>query len=131
MIQPSAEEKGFIRAELRRLNLWSLALGIPGLALQVLSLPLYPILLGRTFPPTGPSPAGTVFALVQVLGAVLLISGLWFNARYKGRAGAWAFIGLLSCIGFIVLALIGKRCRHCGLTGSHVATECERCTAPV
>jgi hypothetical protein len=78
-----------------RYNNISLALGIPGIILQV---------VGQFM--RGNPENGTVGALVLVVGTVLLIGGLAMYAKAKGRSLAWGLMGFLSLIGLIVLALL-------------------------
>ena len=68
-------------------NNTSLAFGIPGLILQV---------------------AGQVMGqpIVLLVGTVLLMVGLAFYAKAKGRSPAWCLMGFLSLIGLIVLACL-------------------------
>ncbi len=80
---------------IKRYNNLSLALGIPGLLMQI---------AGRF---VGNTPQQLLLgALVQLVGTVLLIVGLAFYAKAKGRSAAWGLMGLLSIIGLIVLALL-------------------------
>ena len=82
-------------------NRKSLAIGIPGIALQILGS------IMRQQP--GASPAWTAAVL---LGTVLLIAGLAFYARAKGRNPAWGLMGLLSLVGLIILALLKDHARQ-------------------
>ncbi len=47
--------------------------------------------------------------MLVLLGTVLLIIGLVYYAKAKGRHPAWGIMGLLSIIGLIVLALLKDR----------------------
>jgi len=76
-------------------NRKSLMFGVPGIVLQI---------AGNVKMRSEPEDAlGLVLALV---GTVLLIVGLAFYAKAKGRSPAWGLMGLLSIIGLIVLALL-------------------------
>jgi hypothetical protein len=78
---------------IQRLNRISLAWGIPGILLQ----------------------NGGYFIrqpLVMVLGTVLLIVGLAYYAKAKGRSAAWCLMGFLSIIGLIVLACLKDRAKE-------------------
>ncbi len=81
-----------------RYNNISLALGIPGLILQIAGN------LMRANPDQE-----TLGVVVLLVGTVLLISGLAMYAKAKGRSPAWGLMGLLSLIGLVVLALLKDR----------------------
>jgi hypothetical protein len=68
----------------------SLAFGIPGIVLQLVG----------AFAPS---------VLVQLLGTALLIVGLAYYAKAKGRNPAWCLFAFLSIIGLIVLACLKDR----------------------
>jgi hypothetical protein len=70
-----------------RYNNYSLALGIPGLLIQIGGLV-------AQRPP------------ITLVGTVLLMAGLAFYAKAKGRSPAWCLMGFLGLIGLIVLALL-------------------------
>ena len=124
-----------IRADIKKKNALSFLLGIPGIALQVYgqfkvtnaSVPLNQF---ENFQEQIQSQINLGHAL-QGLGGLLLIGGLCFYASMKGRNPAWGLFGLLSCIGLIVLAVIGKICRNCQTACRYNATECPTCHAPV
>jgi hypothetical protein len=56
---------------------------------------------------------GSLLALVcffiSLAGTVLLIIGLGYYARAKGHSGWWGMLGLLSCLGLIILAFLPDR----------------------
>lgn len=81
-------------------NRTSLMFGVPGIVLQIVGA-----LMGRDIIPGGE----TVGLIVQIAGTILLIVGLSFYARAKGRHPAWGLLGLLSIIGLIVLAVLPDR----------------------
>ena len=70
---------------IRKYNNISLALGIPGIVAQI---------------------AGHLMRqpLVLIVGTVLLMVGLAYYAKAKGRSPAWCLMGFLSIIGLLVLA---------------------------
>lgn len=72
---------------IKSLNNTSLAFGIPGVIIQI---------------------AGQFMnqPLILLAGTVLLIVGLAFYAKAKGRSPAWCLMGFLSIIGLIVLACL-------------------------
>jgi len=77
----------------KRYNRISLAWGIPGILLQVVGL-------------------GIEQPLVMVLGTVLLVVGLAYYAKAKGRSAAWCLMAVLSLIGLIVLACLKDRAKE-------------------
>lgn len=70
-----------------RYNNISLALGVPGIILQVVGR------IGGMWP-------------VLVLGTILLIAGLAYYAMAKGRSPAWGLMGFLSILGLAILACL-------------------------
>lgn len=66
-------------------NRKSLAFGVPGLVLQL-----------------GGKAEG--YPLITLVGSILLLVGLAYYAKGKGRHPAWGLFGLLSIIGVIILA---------------------------
>jgi hypothetical protein len=72
---------------IRKYNNISLALGIPGLVLQV---------------------AGKLMEnnAVLVVGLLLLLAGFAYYAKAKGRSPAWCLLAFLSIIGLIILACL-------------------------
>ena len=72
---------------IKKYNNISLAIGIPGLILQ----------LYGTFEQV---------SILSILGSIALIVGLAFYAKAKARHPAWGLLGLLSILGMIILALI-------------------------
>jgi hypothetical protein len=78
-----------------RYNNLSLSLGIPGIILQIAGN-----VMSR-------NPENlTLGALVSLVGTGLLIAGLVYYAKGKGRSPAWGLMGFLSIIGLIVLACL-------------------------
>ena len=78
---------------IKRYNNISLAFGVPGLLLQI---------------------AGGVMhqPLIVIPGTVLLMIGLAYYAKAKGRHPAWCLMGFLSIIGLIILALLKDRAKE-------------------
>ena len=72
-------------------NSKSLIVGLPGIVLQVGGL-------------------GLGEQNYFLLGTVLLVWGCWYYVKAKGRAGEWALLGVLSVIGFIILACLSDEC---------------------
>lgn len=64
-------------------------------------------------------------------GIVLLCLGCAFYALKKGRSPLWGLFGLLSCIGWAVIMVLGQRCRNCGRLGPSHPHDCDGCGAPV
>jgi hypothetical protein len=118
----SPEEALAIKKEISRLNLLSFAFAVPGL-----------VLLGAAGAVSGENVEenrGTVLIL-RLAGAVLFMIGMTAYARMRGRSGRWGLLGFLSCLGFLVLYFLPKRCRHCRSNASFRARECRNCGAPV
>jgi len=108
----SEAEAELIRRRIKSLNRQSLALGAPGLVLQGVGNVMH----------------GATGTLIQIAGAALLVVGLSTYARMRGRSPWFGALGLLSCIGIIALALLPKRCHHCGATTK--GASCAACGAP-
>lgn len=127
---PAEGRKQEIRGKIPFNTAMSFILGIPGIAAQGAGRIM---MRGRrNLEPdaelTSQDLAGCAIALV---GTVLLIVGLGFAASAKGRKMAWGLMGLLSCIGLLVLYLLGKRCLHCGTPDSRTAEKCVQCGTPM
>ncbi len=87
---------------IRRYNNISLAIGIPGLILQI---------IGATVAAMGakeetPSLLGV---LISLIGSGMLIIALAYYAKAKGRHWAWCLFGFLSLMGILVLFLLADR----------------------
>lgn len=76
------------------LNRTSLLIGVPGIILQFVGVFM-----------RGGGNDGLALT-IQLVGTVLLIVGLSFYARAKGYHGAWGLLGLLSCLGLLILGLM-------------------------
>ena len=107
-VNVTPEQASVIAAEIKKLNRISFAFALPGLALQAAS---------RYNP------------LLALLGGILLLIGLGFYAKMKGRDAAWGLVGVLSCIGLVILAVLPKRCHHCKKATGRGKT-CQHCQAP-
>jgi len=89
----------------------SLCLCIPGLLLQVICIALLNRMainaLGQN---SFPSPMLAIGLEGGILaGNILLIIGLSYYARAKGYTAFLGLIGLLSCLGLLILALLPDR----------------------
>ena len=75
------------------------ALALTGFALELLgavaNIPHEEILFG--------SPIGL---LATLTGMVFFVAGVYYLARSKGRSPTWAFLGLLSLLGWILVAFL-------------------------
>ena len=78
---------------IKKYNNISLAVGIPGLLLQIVG-----------------NVAGQ--PLVTILGTILLLVGLAYYAKAKGRSKAWCLMAFLSLIGLIVLACLKDKAKE-------------------
>ncbi|MFZ5867187.1 MAG: hypothetical protein ACOYXY_14980 [Thermodesulfobacteriota bacterium] len=47
--------------------------------------------------------------LCLVVGTILFVWGCWSYAQGKGYHGAWGLLGLLSCVGLVILVLFPDR----------------------
>jgi hypothetical protein len=81
-----------------RYNNISLALGIPGLILQIAANVI-----------RVSSENQYLAVLAWVAGTALLVGGFVMYAKSKGRSPAWGLMGFLSIIGLIVLAMLEDR----------------------
>jgi hypothetical protein len=108
----TAAEADALQQRINKLNRISLLLGGPGLILQGV----------------GNMMGGAVGGLTMLVGTVLLIVGLTFYARMRGRHPAWGMFGLLSLVGMIVLLVLSKNCLRCGARVR--AVSCATCGAP-
>lgn len=92
----------------------SLAFGLPGLALQM----GWYLFLGDVGTKLAEGSteefvwlAGAMIAS-SVLGSVLLIVGFGYYAKAKGYSAALGLLGMLSCFGLLILALLPDRTKH-------------------
>ena len=114
-----------IKSRLKRLNLLSFSLAVPGLALQVIAGGMR----GAEEATTGSAQAGLL--ALQGVGAVLWIAGLSFYSRMKGRNSSLGLLGLLSCLGLIFLNYLSKNCLNCRSSNGYSAKACASCGGPV
>lgn len=83
---------------IKRYNNISLALGVPGIIIQIVG--------NFVLQANQETPLGALGGLVLLVGTALLISGLAYYAMAKGRSGWWGLCGFLSFIGLIILACL-------------------------
>ena len=107
-----AAQNAAIGSEVKRLNSLSLVLGLSGLGLQV---------YGRASEQTS----------LTVLGVLLFIGGLVMYAKMRGRHPALGLLGLLSCLGMLILYLLDKKCLGCGKVSARSEAFCADCGAPL
>jgi hypothetical protein len=89
-------------------NRKSLMLGLPGLLLQFGCI-FTANSMAANIKGTGPLPSVGLIVLCEIgiaVGGILLIIGLCFYAKAKGHSALWGLLGLLSCIGLLVLAVL-------------------------
>jgi hypothetical protein len=86
----------------------SLAFGIPGLALQIVFYVSLPSLAWNTAGISSNTIGWLAIAAEcgLVAGTVLFFVGMCYYAKAKGYSAALGLLGLLSCGGLIVLALL-------------------------
>lgn len=92
---------------IKKYNNISLTWGAPGIIIQI---------VGKT--------AGIPIFLI--LGTVLLMVGLAYYAKSKGRSSAWCLAGFLSIFGLIILGLL-KDFHKEGLSGNSPKVKCPHC----
>ncbi|MHC4145205.1 MAG: DUF805 domain-containing protein [Planctomycetota bacterium] len=86
---------------IKRNNNISLALGVPGIILQI---------AGNVIIQTNQETGGGLLGVpVLLVGTALLVAGLAQYAIAKGRSGWWGLCGFLSLIGLIILASLKDR----------------------
>ncbi len=105
-----------VQARIDGLNKKSFAFGVPGLVLQV---------AGNVLSRGTGTDAGT---LVSVAGTALLMIGLSYYARSRGQHPSYGLLGLLSCLGLLLLAVLPRKCLVCA--GPVKAARCQQCGAP-
>jgi hypothetical protein len=104
-----------IQAQIKSLNARSFLLAIPGFVLQV---------VGRGMP-------GIAGVAVTLLGAALIVGGLVFYAKMRGRGPLFGLLGLASCLGLLILYFLPKSCLNCKTSHAYSAKQCKRCGAPL
>lgn len=85
----------------KKLNKVSLLWGVPGIVLQHLGF----FMSGMFAEPL----IALFFLFLSLVGTVLLLIGLGYYAKAKGHTPVWGLMGLLSCLGILVLALLPDR----------------------
>jgi hypothetical protein len=50
-----------------------------------------------------------VGSLISLVGTLLLMVGLAYRTKDKGRSAAWGLCGLLSIVGVIIVAMLANR----------------------
>jgi hypothetical protein len=83
-----------------RYNYASFLFGVPGIILQV---------VGRVALSQTDSGTANLGRLGMIAGTILLLVGLAFYAKAKGRHPAWCLFAFLSIIGLIVLACLNDK----------------------
>jgi 4-amino-4-deoxy-L-arabinose transferase-like glycosyltransferase len=86
----------------------SLAIGIPGLVLQILCYEMPDFLWARSSYGLSGMPLWAAIASSAgiTVSTILLIIGLGYYAKSKGYTGALGLLGLLSCVGLIIVAVL-------------------------
>jgi hypothetical protein len=101
------------KSMIAKYNRKSLVLGVPGLLLQIGCLFLSNFLAAKA--KAGGSAVPESLALLlgvgMIAGAVLLVIGLCFYAKAKGYSAVLGLLGLLSCIGLLILAVLPDKAK--------------------
>jgi len=87
-----------------RLNRLSLLWGVPGLIFQTLGY-----IMGNA---SADPLLALFFLLVSLAGTVLLLVGLGYYAKGKGHSPVWGLVGLLSCLGILILAVLPDKLKQ-------------------
>jgi len=83
----------------------SLAIGIPAIALQAV-----PVLVwGNVGIMSSSTWVTTASVVVPLVGSALFIVALCYYAKAKGYNGALGLLGMLSCLGLLIVALLPDR----------------------
>src|ERR1051326_3275920 len=103
-------------------NRKSLAIGIPGLLLEIGCTVLVNVFAAKAKAHTGAPPDWVVYPLLigVIVGAVLFITGLCYYAKSKGYSAVLGILGLLSCIGLLILAVLPDKAKDQSLTTAAV-----------
>jgi hypothetical protein len=86
-------------------NSKSLAIGVPGLLLQIAGAVSRVWLVQQQGAQLNMTLMWATVA-AQLIGSIMLIVGLGYYAKAKGYSGALGLLGLLSCIGILILAIL-------------------------
>ena len=91
-----------------RYNRKSLAIGIPGLLLQIACTALPAFWVAYATSHGSEPPHYLVLASLPgvLIGDVLLILGLCYYSKAKGYTALLGLLGLLSCLGLLILAVL-------------------------
>ena len=89
----------------------SLAVGIPGLFLQILCYVGPDLLWTKSSAGLAGMPLWAMIAssVGVTVSSLLLVVGLGYYAKSKGYSGALGLLGLLSCVGLIIVAVLPDR----------------------
>ena len=89
-------------------NRKSLMLGVPGLLLQLGCIFTSNLITAKSGSDGAAPPIALagVLALGSIAGSILLIIGLCYYAKAKGYSAVLGLLGLLSCIGLLILAIL-------------------------
>lgn len=123
--QVTPERAAEIKKRLSKLNLISFGLALPGFALMIGGPAVLAGMKG------GAPELVVLMTILRIVGVALLIGGFAAYAMMKGRSPVFALLGLASCIGLLVLALIGKVCQNCHKAASYRLKQCKECGAPM
>lgn len=101
-------------------NRKSLALGIPGLVLQIGCIFTTNLIAAKAKSggATLPDSLALLLAAGSLIGSLLFIVGLCYYAKAKGYSSVFGLLGLLSCIGLLILAVLPDKTK--GQTDDHV-----------
>jgi len=127
----SDAESERIRAEIDACARRGWQFGVPGFVLQVFGqcVAAAPFLLRSDR--AGWSLGMSASALLGAISLGLLITGFGYYARMKNRSFAHGFWVFLSCLGVLIVVLLGKRCRRCASMGGRFSHQCKSCLAPL
>jgi hypothetical protein len=93
---------------IKRYNTRSFIFGVPGLLLQILGNGM--VQVGNDPNVVGEhSPILLLGAVCALTGTALLLIGLAYYARSRGRHPAWCLLAFLSCLGLICLAFLSDK----------------------
>ena len=95
-------------------NRKSLGLGVSGIVLQILPFPVSAALHARGLDQPGDvnDTIGLAIGFLPIVGTLLLLAGLAYYAKAKGRHPAWCLLAFFSCVGIVVLALLKDKVPH-------------------
>ena len=79
---------------IKRYNNLSLMIAIPGIIIQVAAQMM---LQGEQ---------ASLGLLVSLIGTVMVLIGFAYYAKAKGRNPLWCLVGLFSCLGLFIMALL-------------------------